>query len=530
MENEPREHGHSQENGLLKDWIMFQYHRVPANRERIPYLECLELELFNELGGDGKQKAKSSRRRKAKAKRREALHHLLANLIDAMNHGKAVSIPMGAEAFTRGGSVFVRDRRIEGFTYDNVHRYWHMPERQMRWAVKQMEKHGYLHRTCGREGKHYTLLRSTYKLFYRVYPEPTEQPIVMRHDWRKHDLIVSRYKEPVLDKFGNQAYDKRHRPLRKNITITTPQGMRIKAGEEILRRFNAKLETTHISVKLTNQQITNLRILHQNPTPHPSIYPRQRNDNEVVTCCYDTDLRGEESVVIDAILVRIFQRSIEERCVYYGRLHNEGGLGWQGIPRTARPSITIDGESTYELDFKNMHFNMCYALVGMWSPYADNYVILGWPDHLRPLIKKVALTSLNCSGKAGTLRAVKNLVEDIEEALLDDDRGTPSGDDLELLQLYSIYRRQISEMYDALVAMHSHIAEFISDDAGIGLMNTDGGIMLDIIDRCMDEDILALSIHDSIIVKREHEKRATEIMHDVYRLHMNGYTCPIERK
>lgn len=63
---------------------------------------------------------------------------------------------------------------------------------------------------------------------------------------------------------------------------------------------------------------------------------------------------------------------------------------------------------------------------------------------------------------------------------------------------------QLSELLDAFIANHPHLAEFIYSDQSIQLMNTDGRIAAHIIGTLTAKKIPVLAIHDSFIVERYH--------------------------
>ena len=60
------------------------------------------------------------------------------------------------------------------------------------------------------------------------------------------------------------------------------------------------------------------------------------------------------------------------------------------------------------------------------------------------------------------------------------------------------------------------IAEYLFSDVGIELQNIDATIMNAILVRLMNQDILGLSVHDSVIVPEQHEAFTKMVMIDEY--------------
>jgi hypothetical protein len=63
---------------------------------------------------------------------------------------------------------------------------------------------------------------------------------------------------------------------------------------------------------------------------------------------------------------------------------------------------------------------------------------------------------------------------------------------------------------------HKPIEKYLFSDAGIRLQNLDSRIMNSILMRLKDSGILGLSVHDSVIVQKEHEGILREIMVSEY--------------
>lgn len=63
------------------------------------------------------------------------------------------------------------------------------------------------------------------------------------------------------------------------------------------------------------------------------------------------------------------------------------GGWWQGIPSEYRKYIEIDDSITVELDYATLQPRLLYAQHGRDAP-KDSYILPGWGDELRPVVKK----------------------------------------------------------------------------------------------------------------------------------------------
>ena len=166
-----------------------------------------------------------------------------------------------------------------------------------------------------------------------------------------------------------------------------------------------------------------------------------------------------------------------------GRLY--GGF-WQPLKKTARAdAITINGESVVELDYGQMMPRMVYGLVGQLPPPGDLYSLPGTVPSNRDGIKRLLNAMLF------TRKALNRKPKDTAEAL----KG-----------------RSLGEWMKAVEAAHPDMVAMFNRGIGHGLQFTESRIMVDVLLRLMTEGIVALPIHDSIIVPRSAAARAQLVM------------------
>jgi hypothetical protein len=78
------------------------------------------------------------------------------------------------------------------------------------------------------------------------------------------------------------------------------------------------------------------------------------------------------------------------------------------------------------------------------------------------------------------------------------------------------YERPLITSVEMFKKAHKPIEKYLFSDAGIWLQNLDSRIMNSILMRLKDSGILGLSVHDSVIVQKEHEGILREIMVSEY--------------
>lgn len=168
-----------------------------------------------------------------------------------------------------------------------------------------------------------------------------------------------------------------------------------------------------------------------------------------------------------------------------GRMY---GGWWIDAPRTLRSNITINGQPTAELDFSGCAIRMLYHERGL-ECLGDTYRLdeiaeyeaqAGLPpDHFREGVKAITQALINDKdGKAP------------EQINLDDG-----------LSFRPRFKRL--EVRKMIENKHVLIADAFRTGAGLRLQRKDSDLALAIITELMDRNIVALPIHDSILVCRD---------------------------
>lgn len=199
---------------------------------------------------------------------------------------------------------------------------------------------------------------------------------------------------------------------------------------------------------------------------------------------------GESTMHVDPQdrrLRRIFNNGSFEQG---GRLF--GGF-WQPLKNHQRlSSIHINEQRVASLDFGQMAARILYGMAGATPHFDDAYLLPGWEKH-RTSVKTMFNAMLH-----GTQRHTR---------FAEGSRG----------QLPKTIK--VDDIINAITTYHAPIKGYFYSGQGMEVMFKESQIMVDILLKLMDKDIVALPIHDAIIVSKGDVHRAQGIMLDVFREH-----------
>lgn len=207
--------------------------------------------------------------------------------------------------------------------------------------------------------------------------------------------------------------------------------------------------------------------------------------------------------------VRLCQPELFQTDLY--RQFNNGSFGqggrlfggwWINTPKTLRPKITINGEPTAELDFSGCAIRMLYHERGLdyeGDPYR---------------LDAIAAYEAELGLKPGHFREA---VKDMTQALINDAKGGKPeminlSDGVSFLPRFTRIevRRMIEEK-------HGSIAVAFGTGAGLRLQRKESDLALSIIVNLMEENVVALPIHDSFRVIQGAEHLTESVMITAYK-------------
>ena len=161
------------------------------------------------------------------------------------------------------------------------------------------------------------------------------------------------------------------------------------------------------------------------------------------------------------------------------------GGWWQNLESSLRRYIRIDGEAIADLDYASMFPRLAYLAAGHEPPSGDLYAIEGLLDH-RDGVKRAMNTLLFAEGSRARLPA---------EAKAELPGGWTMG-----------------RIRAAIVEKHPVLSEVIEQGLGLRLMFMESQILMDLLLRLWGENIVALPMHDGVMVAASQAQAARLMM------------------
>ena len=176
-----------------------------------------------------------------------------------------------------------------------------------------------------------------------------------------------------------------------------------------------------------------------------------------------------------------------------GRLY--GGF-WQAMPSDERQEhILIEGDWCVELDYGQMSLAILYGLTGAKPPEGDLYDLStqGIPTSYRKGIKTVIQALINSSKVPTKMpKGVRKLI--------------PS-------------RYNIKDILEAVARKHPAIYPQMTSGIGMQLFRKESDILVEVLEALRSEGIIALPVHDAVIVMEEYKQTTITIMKKVFKDH-----------
>ena len=189
-------------------------------------------------------------------------------------------------------------------------------------------------------------------------------------------------------------------------------------------------------------------------------------------------------------LKRIFNNgSFEEG----GRLY--GGF-WISMKSDDLKEVTIDDEWVVVLDYGQMAVRLAYSLANATVHFDDGYLIPNW-EKARELTKKLINVMLNSTSS--------------------DEWTVPK----KLQKLYP-YREKIErDLITDIRIFHKPISKLFGKPNGMRFMFLESEILIDVLMELNVLGIVALPIHDGLLVKPSQQETAKKVMLKVFKKHTN---------
>lgn len=184
-----------------------------------------------------------------------------------------------------------------------------------------------------------------------------------------------------------------------------------------------------------------------------------------------------------------FSQVVMRRIFAKGRLDRGGrfyGAWWEYIPKNFRRYVTINGQPTVEVDFKEIHPRLLYALHRITPP--DDLYDLGIRDPNVPY-----------DASNPHYKKQRGIIKKFINALINDERGVH--------RLSSASSKTLGFSHDQLIELvferHPLIKQVLNTDTGLHLQFLDSEIAESVMLDLMSQGIVALPVHDSFLVRAE---------------------------
>jgi hypothetical protein len=147
-------------------------------------------------------------------------------------------------------------------------------------------------------------------------------------------------------------------------------------------------------------------------------------------------------------------------------------------------------------------------------PDGDLYGIEGYE---RDIVKMAFTRSVNCGSRIGTVNSIMNSIrrdvskanDEIELAVSEEERNAAIAIRQQIIEYTA---EELTEVLQRFEELHMSIAMELYRRNGLRLQNLDSRIANLTMLRLAQHNIVALPVHDSFIVKREHEQQLREAM------------------
>lgn len=173
--------------------------------------------------------------------------------------------------------------------------------------------------------------------------------------------------------------------------------------------------------------------------------------------------------------------------------------GYQSHTENERKLFTIDGEPVVQPDYQAMAVRIAYAVAAKMHCIGDPYLIEGYSrDEVKSVVKRIF--------SVDNSRTIFNSIRD--EADKNETKGK---------SVIRLTQEEVNDIVEILREKHYHIAMmFFSDSFQLTSQHHDSMIIGRVINKLMNEKIVAYPVHDSVIVRLKDEQRVRDVMNEVF--------------
>lgn len=267
-------------------------------------------------------------------------------------------------------------------------------------------------------------------------------------------------------------------PMALDVTYDTLETIRLKDADKRLIEYRDTefTEKTRWNLIPINEATRSAKI---------AFAPGMDNLSEIGEGIYEFTKDDGQRVLIDLHQDQYHRVFNNGRWAEGGRFY---GPAWQSTPKAARNHIMIDGEATVEPDYPTLHPRLLYAKVGKQLA-GDAYLIEGFE---RQLVKLAFNVMLNADTDGGAMAAIAKEI------------GGPGS------------FAKAKAVMEAVKQRHAPVAQYFCTGAGRWLQRSDSNMAEGVLLAALNDNIVALCIHDSFRVQERHEGRILEFMDEQF--------------
>ncbi|MBL1123420.1 MAG: hypothetical protein D8M26_11060 [Ignavibacteriae bacterium] len=281
-------------------------------------------------------------------------------------------------------------------------------------------------------------------------------------------------------------------------------------SKKFLHEYNSFIDTFDILIPVDKIKPNKYKLLEINTTSTTNTIIEYSSNTSIPLIGF-----CQRNYILNKKLDCRLKRTFNNTSFYQGGRFYDAEYQW--LSEEERSWITINGDSTVEIDYSGLHGRMIYHYYEKID-YLDDPYLVGGIKELRPAFKKLFQMCINATGRTASIRAFR-------KSLIEDDDGW------EIKRL--IHKHNVSPewLYDKLLEKHQRISKHFSSGVGIRLQFIDSEIAMNILKRFMRKGIACLCVHDSFIVQEKRKDELIEVMREEYRRKI-GFECllKVDRK